>query len=812
MDNKNPPKINTDSVSKFIVSYFKYGVHFLKNPLKLIPTVLMCLVWFILSIWRAYSGRLPLPLGFLSCLTFSQGGMYGGFIGAIGGIIGRMLVILFLNTIIMPLFSKEKRKKQKTQLKGGIKAIAGSFVFNSLSSAVPFLFAIGLASFVYGFLNLAQTRENLIVGLMTAVMLIKNISARGFVWNFIISLANTFSKKKKLSPDVVRKIISGLALGFTATSLSNIFGIKLSIFTGILLIIISVILFFVTKNKKSGIKTAAFIILLSATFSSVAINNNIKAENDGYMLLKHSKNDEITWESKDDNGLVWRTKIDEDGNEYLQIGFDDIPDTRTPLEKFLDFLDEFIANTNFKHLGVAGSALVDFISTVGAVLLSLFGGGYYDPFDDYDLDHPELGFDEPSGFFDENDSDTVRNSVRENDDGTLSVYDAPTGQWRTFYPVDDPEKGRMYESDTGTVYSPDFLKEHIETRNENETLKQDYRQAQEHLNGNGKDDIGQRAQNQQNYKKEQDYWDAVNAEKQRQLYEEQQKEAYYQRLLEKDKRLKTNDHTLMTMDNYHEFYKNRAAEAKTAHDNAMNRDKWLGRGEMAVGAVKAVNDAAADAVGRIPIVGAKFHAAYTGVTNITESVTEAVVTGGSVSKGIAKGIVNAGVTEGQYYASGGTGKYAGMVKAGAFLGGEGVRTTVNDLIDGKDVKTALKNGAKDSITKGGSKLALDYVSGKVFGSGSNAGRNYGKADTDAWNKSGNIGKDIIKNNWRNHDDMEKKLEIMRSQISKAAYNNKVNSFNTDVKSGAAQNIGYGAMTGNYGSTDNSLELGDKMKK
>ncbi|MBR1738197.1 MAG: hypothetical protein IJ736_14510, partial [Firmicutes bacterium] len=89
---------------------------------------------------------------------------------------------------------------------------------------------------------------------------------------------------------------------------------------------------------------------------------------------------------------------------------------------------------------------------------------------------------------------------------------------------------------------------------------------------------------------------------------------------------------------------------------------------------------------------------------------------------------------------------------------------------------------------------------------------YGKADTDAWNKSGNIGKDIIKNNWRNHDDMEKKLEIMRSQISKAAYNNKVNSFNTDVKSGAAQNIGYGAMTGNYGSTDNSLELGDKMKK
>ena len=108
MENKIPPKINTDSIDKFIISYFKYGIHFLKNPLKLIPTVLLCLIWFILSIWRAYSGRLPLPFALVSSLTFSQGGMYGGFIGAIGGIIGRMFVILFLNTVILPLFSKEK--------------------------------------------------------------------------------------------------------------------------------------------------------------------------------------------------------------------------------------------------------------------------------------------------------------------------------------------------------------------------------------------------------------------------------------------------------------------------------------------------------------------------------------------------------------------------------------------------------------------------------------------------------------------------------------------------------------------------------
>ena len=78
-------------VGKFIAEYIRQSLTVLKNPKQMIPTVVLGIVWLVLALLASF-GINPLPVRILSFLTFAQGGMFGGVLGAVGGILGKVVI------------------------------------------------------------------------------------------------------------------------------------------------------------------------------------------------------------------------------------------------------------------------------------------------------------------------------------------------------------------------------------------------------------------------------------------------------------------------------------------------------------------------------------------------------------------------------------------------------------------------------------------------------------------------------------------------------------------------------------------------
>ena len=86
-----------------------------KDPKRLIPAFVIAAVWLVLNILQA-CGINPVPTRILSFLTFANGGMSGGFFGAIGGVIGKGIFAGALVSLI-GLFTRtggEKRSFKDT--------------------------------------------------------------------------------------------------------------------------------------------------------------------------------------------------------------------------------------------------------------------------------------------------------------------------------------------------------------------------------------------------------------------------------------------------------------------------------------------------------------------------------------------------------------------------------------------------------------------------------------------------------------------------------------------------------------------------
>ena len=90
---------------KYIMRYIRQSFSALKNPKQMIPTVVLGVFWLVLALLGSY-GINPLPVRIISFITFAQGGMFGNVLGAIGGILGKLLVVAFLNAAVIPLFQK----------------------------------------------------------------------------------------------------------------------------------------------------------------------------------------------------------------------------------------------------------------------------------------------------------------------------------------------------------------------------------------------------------------------------------------------------------------------------------------------------------------------------------------------------------------------------------------------------------------------------------------------------------------------------------------------------------------------------------
>ena len=137
----------------------------LRNPKKLLPTIILSIVWMLFSIMSAMGANIPI-LRFLYTLTYSNGGMFGGFFGAVGGIFGKAVFATVVNTIVLSLVAKKNPFANAVK---SVKGIFGKAAFSGLSAISPFLIGAGSGLLMYWFFNITSSTVNCAVAVVVAV-------------------------------------------------------------------------------------------------------------------------------------------------------------------------------------------------------------------------------------------------------------------------------------------------------------------------------------------------------------------------------------------------------------------------------------------------------------------------------------------------------------------------------------------------------------------------------------------------------------------------------------------------------------------
>lgn len=245
----------------YLKAYFKQCLEVFKHPKLLLPTVIMAVIWIGLGILQNKVER-NLPLSILNFLTFAQGGLYGGIIGAIGGIMGKIVVAAFVNIMIVPLFYK---KNPFANLKGGFNDVIQTVKFESTEAFVSLLKGFGAALLLYSIFNVTQSLENSLVGIVSAVALISAVARKGgFLWGLVLSWLNTVSKGKKVSYQQVLRVLTGMTFGFALGVVLSAAG---SMWAGSLGIIALIVGWIMGRGSK---KEAVATVLLVGVFLMAA--------------------------------------------------------------------------------------------------------------------------------------------------------------------------------------------------------------------------------------------------------------------------------------------------------------------------------------------------------------------------------------------------------------------------------------------------------------------------------------------------------------------------------------------------------------
>lgn len=182
-----------------------------KDKRKLIPAMILVVLWVLLPILTAI-GADPFPVKLLSALTFASGGLTGGFIGVVGGIIGKGVVAgLFIS-----LISGGHRG-----IKEGISHVLSDFRKIKTAGIIPLLIGAGAAMILYNFFAGIAAISQFMAGIAGIVICLRALGNKtGFIIRLITSLtAKKSDAGKSGNPAAVNGIITGLSAGFALSVL-----------------------------------------------------------------------------------------------------------------------------------------------------------------------------------------------------------------------------------------------------------------------------------------------------------------------------------------------------------------------------------------------------------------------------------------------------------------------------------------------------------------------------------------------------------------------------------------------------------------
>lgn len=284
---KEPAKENVNGISQKddekskdsgIFSMFLNEIKdLLRHPLKLLPTIILSVIWMLFSMLSTFGVNIPI-LRFLYTLTYSNGGMFGGFFGAVGGIFGKAVFATVVNTIVLSLFAK---KNPFANAMKSLKGIFGKAAFSGLSAISPFLIGVGSGLLLYWLFNITSSPVNCAVAVVGTVGAFSAIGKKnGIITSLVFTVTGKLTKGRFPSQVTVNRLITGFSAGFAL-------GLPLTFvrFGWLLFLIGAVILaagiVFATVGKKGMKKmaaTAALFVMIGAMIPSVFCANVFAVE------------------------------------------------------------------------------------------------------------------------------------------------------------------------------------------------------------------------------------------------------------------------------------------------------------------------------------------------------------------------------------------------------------------------------------------------------------------------------------------------------------------------------------------------------
>ena len=210
--NKNSPTGNAKQKDGgFIAMLVNEVKDLLRHPKKLIPSIVLSIIWMVLSILYNNGSNIP-ALRFLYALSYSNGGMFGGFFGAVGGIFGKAMFATVINTIVLSLFAK---KNPFANVAKSLKGIFGKAAFSGLSAISPFLIGAGSGLILYWLFNITSSTTNCAVAVVGAIGAFSAIGKKnGILTSLVYTVTGKLTKGKFPSQVTVNRTITGFSAGF----------------------------------------------------------------------------------------------------------------------------------------------------------------------------------------------------------------------------------------------------------------------------------------------------------------------------------------------------------------------------------------------------------------------------------------------------------------------------------------------------------------------------------------------------------------------------------------------------------------------
>ncbi|MBP5245212.1 MAG: zinc ribbon domain-containing protein [Clostridia bacterium] len=213
-----------------------------QSPKKFIPAIVLCVIWLALAIMQA-AGFNPFPVKMMAFLTFAEAGMSGGFVGALGGILGRGIFAGALTSLVATIARKNKGEKKSFGQK--IKGALGI----SLETLFPWVFGIGFAILSLAVMSGGVIgRYSFMGGIAAAFLAGKAALNNGFLQKLTSAVSSKFKCGKTGGGS---GFLRGMTTGFTMAAFLGLFNINLVlVITGAVLSFAGLVL---TILQKTGV-------------------------------------------------------------------------------------------------------------------------------------------------------------------------------------------------------------------------------------------------------------------------------------------------------------------------------------------------------------------------------------------------------------------------------------------------------------------------------------------------------------------------------------------------------------------------------